>query len=84
MYHMFAFSFISCLVKGMNFCNLRELSVFCFLQKTTFPDEVRVSGLSAGVYKFKLTVTDNAGQSESAEVTVLVLTPEQSHREYLS
>lgn len=53
------------------------------IEKTTFPDEVRVSGLSAGVYKFRLTVTDNAGQSESAEVTVLVLTPEQSHHHCL-
>ncbi|XP_053489568.1 dyslexia-associated protein KIAA0319-like [Ictalurus furcatus] len=48
--------------------------------KTTFNDEVRVSNLSAGVYKFRLTVTGDAGQSDSAEVTVLVLTPEQSHR----
>ncbi|MCI4382828.1 hypothetical protein PGIGA_G00019220 [Pangasianodon gigas] len=52
-------------------------------QKTTFKDEVRVSSLSPGVYKFRLTVTDNAGQSDSAEVTVLVLTPEQSHHHCL-
>ncbi|XP_028855867.1 kunitz-type protease inhibitor 1a [Denticeps clupeoides] len=48
------------------------------MQKTTFPDEVMVSNLSAGVYKFQLTVTDSAGQSNTATVSVLVLTPEQS------
>ncbi|KAF4083893.1 hypothetical protein AMELA_G00122540 [Ameiurus melas] len=53
------------------------------MEKTTFKDEVRVSNLSAGVYKFRLTVTDNAGQSDSTEVTVLVLTPEQSHHHCL-
>ncbi|XP_027028387.1 kunitz-type protease inhibitor 1a [Tachysurus fulvidraco] len=53
------------------------------LEKTTFKDEVRVSGLSAGVYKFRLTIMDNAGQSDSAEVTILVLTPEQSHHHCL-
>lgn len=34
------------------------------------------------MYKFQLTVTDNSGQSDSTKVTVLVLTPEQSEREY--
>ncbi|XP_058255372.1 kunitz-type protease inhibitor 1a [Hemibagrus wyckioides] len=53
------------------------------LEKTNFKDEVKVSGLSAGVYKFKLTVTDHAGQSDSAVVTLLVLTPEQSHHHCL-
>ncbi|XP_053489101.1 kunitz-type protease inhibitor 1 isoform X1 [Ictalurus furcatus] len=53
------------------------------MEKTNFKDEVRVSNLSAGVYKFRLTVTDDAGQSDSAEVTVLVLTPEQSHHHCL-
>lgn len=35
------------------------------------------------MYKFQLTVTDSAGQSDSTKVTILVLTPEQSEREYL-
>ncbi|KAG7466339.1 hypothetical protein MATL_G00163670 [Megalops atlanticus] len=48
------------------------------IEKTHFEDEVMVSNLSAGVYKFQLTVTDTIGQSDSTEVTVLVLTPEQS------
>lgn len=33
------------------------------------------------MYKFQLTVTDSIGQSDSTQVTVLVLTPEQSERE---
>lgn len=41
-----------------------------------------VSNLTSGVYKFQLTVTDTIGQSDSTKVTVLVLTPEQSEREY--
>ena len=41
-----------------------------------------VSNLTSGVYKFQLTVTDTIGQSDSIKVTVLVLTPEQSEREY--
>lgn len=49
-------------------------------QKTHFDDEVMVSNLSSGVYKFQLTVTDSIGQSDSAQVTVLVLTLEQSNR----
>lgn len=49
-------------------------------QKTHFDDEVMVSNLSSGVYKFQLTVTDTIGQSDSAQVTVLVLTLEQSNR----
>ncbi|XP_076835019.1 kunitz-type protease inhibitor 1a isoform X2 [Brachyhypopomus gauderio] len=49
------------------------------IQKTPLKDQVIVSNLSAGVYKFSLTVTDNIGQSDSTVVTVLVLTPEQSH-----
>ncbi|KAJ8341431.1 hypothetical protein SKAU_G00337220 [Synaphobranchus kaupii] len=48
------------------------------LQKTSLEDQVMVSNLSSGVYKFQLTVTDSIGQSSTAEVTVLVLTPEQS------
>lgn len=41
-----------------------------------------VSNLTSGVYKFQLTVTDTIGQSDSVKVTVMVLTPEQSDREY--
>ncbi len=41
-----------------------------------------MSKLVPGVYKFKLTVTDSAHNSDSAQVTVLVLTLEESEREY--
>ncbi|XP_056151884.1 kunitz-type protease inhibitor 1a isoform X2 [Lampris incognitus] len=51
---------------------------FAVLEKTTFEDQVIVHNLTSGVYKFRLTVTDSSGQSDSAQVTVLVLTPEQS------
>ncbi|CAB1335117.1 unnamed protein product [Coregonus sp. 'balchen'] len=47
-------------------------------QKTTFSDQVIVSKLTSGVYKFQLTVTDSSGQSDQTQITVLVLTPEQS------
>ncbi|TRY92465.1 hypothetical protein DNTS_028172 [Danionella cerebrum] len=48
------------------------------MAKDHFEDAVTVSNLLPGLYKFKLTVTDDAGQKGSAEVSVLVLTPEQS------
>lgn len=55
--------------------------LFPALQKTNFEDQIMVSNLTSGVYKFQLTVTDTIGQSDSIKVTVLVLTPEQSERE---
>uniref|UniRef100_A0A672JVU3 Kunitz-type protease inhibitor 1-like n=1 Tax=Sinocyclocheilus grahami TaxID=75366 RepID=A0A672JVU3_SINGR len=48
------------------------------MTKGLFEDSVTVSNLSPGMYKFRLTVTDDADQTGSAEVSVLVLTPEQS------
>ncbi|XP_028995637.1 kunitz-type protease inhibitor 1a [Betta splendens] len=48
------------------------------IETTGFPDQIIVSNLSSGLYKFTLTVTDSAGQMDSTKVTVLVLTPEQS------
>ncbi|XP_077588117.1 kunitz-type protease inhibitor 1a [Stigmatopora nigra] len=48
------------------------------IEKTNFPDQIIVSNLTSGMYKFQLTVTDSIGQSDSTKVTVLVLTPEQS------
>lgn len=48
-----------------------------------FLDQVTVSKLTAGLYKFRLTVVDNAGQSDSTEISVLVLTPEQTHHHCL-
>ncbi|XP_076017619.1 kunitz-type protease inhibitor 1a isoform X2 [Genypterus blacodes] len=48
------------------------------IAKTDFEDQVNVSNLTSGVYKFQLTVTDSSGQSDSTQITILVLTPEQS------
>lgn len=48
------------------------------MTKGHFEDSVTVSNLSPGMYKFRLTVSDEAGQTGSAEVSILVLTPEQS------
>ncbi|KAI4875153.1 hypothetical protein NFI96_013021 [Prochilodus magdalenae] len=53
------------------------------IEKTTFPDQVMVSKMFPGLYKFRLTVTDTVGQTDSVEVTVLVLTPEQTHHHCL-
>lgn len=52
------------------------------MQGTRFPDQVRLSDLRPGSYDFLLTVTDSNGQSEDAEVSVLVLGPEESSCEY--
>lgn len=57
------------------------LSFFVY-KNTNFDDQIIVSNLTSGVYKFQLTVIDTIGQSDSTKVTVLVLTPEQSQREY--
>lgn len=51
---------------------------FAIIEETNFDDQIIVSNLTSGVYKFRLTVTDTIGQMDSTEVTVLVLTPEQS------
>nr|AAI55205.1 Serine protease inhibitor, Kunitz type 1 b [Danio rerio] len=48
------------------------------MTKGHFADSVTVSNLSPGMYKFRLTVSDEAGQTGSAEVSILVLTREQS------
>ncbi|XP_021440392.2 kunitz-type protease inhibitor 1 isoform X2 [Oncorhynchus mykiss] len=48
------------------------------IEKTQFDDQVIVSKLTSGVYKFQLTVTDSSGQSDQTQITILVLTPEQS------
>ncbi|KAM9571093.1 uncharacterized protein ACWYII_046454 isoform 6-T6 [Salvelinus alpinus] len=48
------------------------------IEKTKFDDQVIVSKLTSGVYKFQLTVTDSSGKSDQTQITVLVLTPEQS------
>lgn len=48
------------------------------MTKGPFEDSVTVSNLSPGMYKFRLMVTDDADQTGSAEVSILVLTPEQS------
>ncbi|XP_054469948.1 kunitz-type protease inhibitor 1a [Anoplopoma fimbria] len=51
---------------------------YAVFEKTIYDDQIIVSNLTSGVYKFQLTVTDSIGQSDSTKVTVLVLTPEQS------
>lgn len=50
-------------------------------QKTSFEDQIIVTNLTSGVYKFQLTVVDTIGQVTSTQVTVLVLSPEQSDGE---
>ncbi|KAK2826209.1 hypothetical protein Q5P01_020423 [Channa striata] len=51
---------------------------YAVIEKTNFKDQIIVSNLSSGMYKFQLTVTDTVGQSDSTKVTILVLTPDQS------
>lgn len=51
---------------------------YAIIEKTDYEDQIIASNLSSGVYKFQLTVTDTAGQTDSTQVTVLVLTAEQS------
>ncbi|XP_030626759.1 kunitz-type protease inhibitor 1b [Chanos chanos] len=48
------------------------------MEKTHLKDQLMVSNLNPGVYEFQLTVTDTAGQSDTTQVKILVLTPEQS------
>ncbi|KAG2457852.1 SPIT1 inhibitor, partial [Polypterus senegalus] len=48
------------------------------LKKTDKADEVLVSNLKPGVYILQLTVTDSSGQMGSANVSIYVLTAEQS------
>ncbi|XP_075893945.1 low-density lipoprotein receptor-related protein 11 [Nelusetta ayraudi] len=43
--------------------------------KATHPGLLKVSGLQEGVYTFKMTVTDAAGQKSSDDVSVTVLAP---------
>lgn len=63
--------------------NIHTTLSLCAVQTTQFDDQIIVSNLTSGVYNFQLTVTDTIGQSDSTKVTILVLTPEQSEREYL-
>ncbi|XP_041827814.1 kunitz-type protease inhibitor 1a [Melanotaenia boesemani] len=51
---------------------------YVLIEKTTFADQIIVSNLTSGTYKFQLTVTDNIGQSDSTTITVMVLTQAQS------
>ncbi|KAM9703880.1 LOW QUALITY PROTEIN: kunitz-type protease inhibitor 1-like [Menidia menidia] len=48
------------------------------MERTELPDQVRLSHLPPGSFTFILTVTDSTGQSDAAEVGVLVLSAEQS------
>ncbi|KAM3861149.1 kunitz-type protease inhibitor 1b [Diretmus argenteus] len=49
------------------------------MEKTELPDQLRVSNLQPGDYVFQLRVTDSNGQSDAANVSVLVLSPQQSN-----
>ncbi|XP_037551370.1 kunitz-type protease inhibitor 1a [Nematolebias whitei] len=51
---------------------------YALIEKTNFPDQIIVSNLTSGMYKFQLTVTDTGGQTDATMITILVLTPEQS------
>ncbi|XP_059908131.1 kunitz-type protease inhibitor 1a [Gadus macrocephalus] len=51
---------------------------YAVIEKTPYKDAISVSNLTSGIYKFRLTVVDTIGQSDSTIVTVLVLNPEQS------
>lgn len=53
-----------------------------YTKKSHFKDQIELSNLKPGVYKFELRVTDTSDQTDTAQVTVLVLTPEQSESEY--
>ncbi|XP_010887835.1 kunitz-type protease inhibitor 1 isoform X2 [Esox lucius] len=46
--------------------------------KTQYKDQVILSSLYPGMYVFQLKVTDSIGQTSTDQVSVLVLTPEQS------
>lgn len=53
------------------------------LEKTELPDQVMLSDLQPGFYVFQLKVTDSKGFSDKTQVTVLVLTPEQTNNHCL-
>uniref|UniRef100_A0A8D3E3J6 Kunitz-type protease inhibitor 1-like n=1 Tax=Scophthalmus maximus TaxID=52904 RepID=A0A8D3E3J6_SCOMX len=55
-----------------------EAGVKMEVTDTDLPDQMRLSNLQPGEYVFQLTVTDSNGQSDDAEVTVHVLSPERS------
>lgn len=46
------------------------------MEKTDLPDQVRLTDLQPGSYRFQLTVTDSNRRSHAAGVTVLVLDPQ--------
>ncbi|XP_054617518.1 kunitz-type protease inhibitor 1-like [Dunckerocampus dactyliophorus] len=48
------------------------------MEETDLLDQVRLSNLLPGRYRFRLTVTDSNDQSHSAEVGVLVLSPQMA------
>ena len=56
-------------------------SIF-FLKRSHFEDQVELYNLKPGVYVFELKVTDSSDQTDTEQITVLVLTPEQSESEY--
>ncbi|XP_067097152.1 kunitz-type protease inhibitor 1b isoform X1 [Osmerus mordax] len=63
--------------------SLQEGDASVVIHKTGLADQVQLSDLKPGVYEFQLKVTDSKGLSDTAQVTVLVLTPEQSDHQCL-
>uniref|UniRef100_UPI0037E9B2CF kunitz-type protease inhibitor 1a n=1 Tax=Semicossyphus pulcher TaxID=241346 RepID=UPI0037E9B2CF len=66
--------------KGINSFQWKMLTAYPYavIEKTGYDDQIAVSNLTSGMYKFQLTVIDTIGQSDTTKVSVLVLTPEQS------
>lgn len=58
--------------------SLQSANTSVSMQRTDLPDQVMLVDLQPGSYVFQLTVTDSNHQSDTAKVTVLVLSPEQT------
>lgn len=53
----------------------------CFAFSKKGEDQAEISNLQEGQYVFQLTVTDSAGQQDSSNITIMVLTAEQTEGE---
>ncbi|XP_031437429.1 kunitz-type protease inhibitor 1-like isoform X2 [Clupea harengus] len=54
------------------------------MQKSHFEDQVELYNFKPGVYVFELKVTDSSDQTDTEQITVLVLTPEQSESQCMA